>query len=155
MTYVWQILLVLIPLGTIAGSGYFALCQVRGHKTKEAYYLFGFCLLLFTVTYSVLILKIKIGGTVNIETAAKEVNDARNQVLATKKEVNEIGQILLETSYLILDGEGRYGGMPKGHKDAVLKQSAKLEELLQPSFPSARDKAKAMVRELNKKGNGS
>lgn len=90
----------------------------------------------------------KIGGTVSIETA-REVQSARDEVIGVRKEVYEIARILYETSELILDGEGRYGGMTKPHKDAIRRQSRRLKQILASQYPNLEKEIAETIRRVN------
>lgn len=97
--------------------GWYGLFRIKKETTKEKYIFLGFVILLFTIIYSVSILGYKVGGAVDIskiETTKKEIYDA-------KRDVENMAKDILEISYIIADGTGRWGGMPSQHLTEIKK----------------------------------
>lgn len=134
----------------LSACGAFAIYRIHKRESKEAYWLFGFCVLLFSLLYSVAFLNLKISGSAISIEAAQQVLKAREEVLATRDEVNVLAVELLKTSSLILDGAGRFGGVPESHQREIRKHTEQIEKSLTNYRPNLRSEIQQMVSEVNR-----
>lgn len=144
-----EIVALLVLGAVIIYSGWFAHKQITSSNAKEAYWLFGFCLLLFTLIYSVKVLGISIQGK-EISIQMKQVQEARDTVLATQQEVDKIATELVKTLYLLMDGSGRFGGFPAIHRAEMAKHFRTLEASLTRSNPNLRKEIDKMMYEVKR-----
>lgn len=78
-------------------------------------------------------------------------NDARSilkEINSVRKEMIELAHANVIVSRLILDGEGRFGGMP-AHKAVALKLIGDIEMHLQAVYPNIREEIDALLRQTN------
>ena len=90
----------------------YALYLLTQDKTPENYLFFGFTSLTFIIIYSISILNYKITGS----SIGIEVEQARQEIMTSKKEIETLANTLIKLSYVIADGSSRFGGMPKNIK---------------------------------------
>ena len=95
-----------------------------------------------------------LGGAVPVACvllAAFLANDARTtlkEINSVRRETAELAHASVITSRLILDGEGRFGGMP-AHKAAALKRINDIESRLQQFYPNIREEVEAILAQTN------
>lgn len=79
---------------------------------------------------------------------AKDAKSTLKEVSAVRKEVVELARANVVTSRLILDGAGRWGGMP-AHKAAALKLLNEIELSLMRDYPNLHEEVESILRKTN------
>ncbi len=104
----------------------YALYLLTQDKTPENYLFFGFTSLTFIIIYSISILNYKITGS----SIGIEVEQARQEIMTSKKEIETLANTLIKVSYVIADGSSRFGGMPKEHQDKIREYQNSIKTFL-------------------------
>lgn len=79
---------------------------------------------------------------------ASSARTTLNEINAVRREIAEIARASFITSHLVLDGEGRFGGMPV-HKAAARQRLEIIEDRLKEFFPSIHEETKKALDEAN------
>jgi len=89
----------------------------------------------------------EIGGTnVSIK---RQVEDARTDVYAAKKDVLQIATSLVKMARIISDGSGRFGGFPEQHK-AKLKHYIEELKTISPEIQKADEEGRVDVKQVDR-----
>lgn len=119
----------------------------------------------FTILFTVVVLvslalygfdRLKEIDLKNLKLKLSEFKEIQKDIYVAKKDVIGMAKDIIEISYLLADGSGRYGGMPEEHLDEINKVKDELFKKL--SISSNEDigiekKVKEKIEKINRKIN--
>ncbi|MEK6776159.1 MAG: hypothetical protein AABY87_04660 [bacterium] len=115
-------------------------------QTRDNTWFFAFMILLSVALYSVVVLDISISGS----NLTVEMKKARDDVLATKQEVGEIGKLIFKAAFVLSEGSQRFGGVPPEHEAKLKEYAREMSKLTNQNNDELMDEIEKTLQELDK-----
>jgi len=118
----------------------YAFVLLYKEKKRINYYFFGFVFLIFVISYSTVVLDIKISGE------KLSIQKTKTEIIQSKNEIKAVANSLVKISYIVADGSGRLGGMPKEYLNKINELQDSIRLYLDKDIASQVDSLMKVLR---------